>query len=146
MENERISTIRSSIIFRRASLQFSCFVRFLFLEIMILSSFLFYFRSIQEDPGSLQGPPRICRDHFGGILWWSDFSRNPKIMNIDFPVFPVTVFDGTRPIRLVWFPGVLCRPPSQPKIIVISAGSNRMQGWESENHKKAKRNSHFKKL
>ena len=37
----------------------------------------FHFGRIQEDPGSIQGPLRISRDNLGGVMWWSDFSRNP---------------------------------------------------------------------
>ena len=57
-------------------------------------------------------PPRISfgaaeatKDHFGGILSFSDFHRNPKIKKIYFLVFPVTVFDeiqGNRCAIDVW--------------------------------------------
>ena len=48
---------------------------------------LFYLGSIQEHPGSIQGPPRLnleaagaTRNHFGGVLCWSDSLKKPESM------------------------------------------------------------------
>ena len=80
---ERISTRPTSMIVRCASLQILRFpgFHFSFSWIPVLFSF------ILGAPGSIQGSSRISleaagvsRDHFGGILYSSDFPRNPKII------------------------------------------------------------------
>ena len=77
---DRISTRPVSMILRRASSQISRFPGFYFSFFLNFYGFLYYF-------GRHRGPPRISleaagatRDRFGGILSFSDFSRNPKIM------------------------------------------------------------------
>jgi len=47
---------------------------------MNLCYVLIYFGSIQRPPGISLEVAGVSRDHFGGILWWSDFSRKHKIM------------------------------------------------------------------
>jgi len=43
---------------------------------------LIYFGIIQEPPRISLQTVAVSRDNFGGILRWSDFSRNPTIMKI----------------------------------------------------------------
>ena len=89
MEVEMISTRQISMVFRRASSQNSWFSGFR------VSFFIFWIRILiylnlgvsrstqgasKDHRGSIWRQLGVSRDHFGGILWWSDFSRNPKIM------------------------------------------------------------------
>ena len=77
----------------------------------VFPQFVLYSNLFWEHPGIIQEPPRISleaagvsKDHFEGILWWRNISRNPKIMTIYFSMFPAAIVDETRPIRLVLFP------------------------------------------
>ena len=77
---ERISTRPISTIFRSASLRFfriSGFPLFIFL---IFYCFSFYFGRHRRPPRISLGAAGATKHHFGGILSFNDFSRNPETM------------------------------------------------------------------
>ena len=89
---ERISTRPISMIPVRifASFKISRFPLLIFLD---LYRFLFYIGRHRRPPRISFGAAGATKDHLGGILSFSDFSRNPETMKIDFLVFPMTDFD-----------------------------------------------------
>jgi len=90
IEVERISTIQILMIFRRASLNISRLSGFHFFVfwscIIIILIIHCFFGSIQDHPGSIQGPPRINLEASCGLQGpfcvevTSDFSRNSQFM------------------------------------------------------------------
>ena len=90
---------RSRLFFGARLCKFQDFPRFLLfiLWICLFSNFILGgSRRTSDDPGSIQRPLRISRDHLGGNLWWSDFSRNPKITKINCWMFPVPIFNDNQ--------------------------------------------------
>ena len=77
-------------------------------------------------PVAPREPPGTTGDRFGGswdlqgpfwrysVMKWL-FKKSAIHDKSTFQMFPVIVFDETRPIRLVWFPHLLSRPPNISK-------------------------------
>ena len=105
---EIISTRPISTIFRRASVRFSGFPGF---HLFWFYIFLIYIVSGGAvDHWGQQGPPRIILEVFCLSV---TFSEIPKSRNIDFLVFPVTVFEEIHGHRC----GIEVQPFSNPWFI-----------------------------
>ena len=76
----RHSTKPISTIFRCASLRISRFLGFHLAFFWISVVVVFYVGWHCRAPRISLDAAGVSRDLFGGILWWSDFSRNPKFM------------------------------------------------------------------